>query len=255
MGREIYPALSGGLRSMRSLDVLANNLANVNTVGFKADRVRFELLEPQGLGNQGEAAARLGASFISSASEVTDYSQGMLRETGNPTDLALHGESGFFQLVAPDADATGEEEGAVLTRAGAFHLDAEGYLAAGSGYRVLAENGEPVKIPPGELVIDHTGAIQVAGAAVAQLAIVDVADRTQLAKSGGGRWVADVGVELVPAAAEVLQGHLESSNVEPVQALTELIAITRYYEAFQKNLDASSKLDEALNSQVGRLDR
>lgn len=255
MGREMYPALSGGLRSMRSLDVLANNLANVNTIGFKADRVRFELKAPEGLGDQGDPARRLGASFISSASEVTDYSQGMLRETGNPTDLALHGESGFFQLAPVQTEAEGEAQGPVLTRAGAFHLDPEGFLAATGGYRVLGENGQPVKVPPGQLLIEHTGAVKVGGATVGQLAIVDVADRAQLAKAGGGRWVADPGTELVPAAAEVLQGHLESSNVEPVQALTELIAITRYYEAFQKNLDASSKLDEALNSQVGRLDR
>lgn len=251
MGREMYPALSGGLRSMRSLDVLANNLANVNTTGFKADRVRFELVSPDNGAGKGTAAGRLGESFVTASNEVTDYAQGMLQDTGNPTDLALRGESGFFQLAAPDGEGP-----PMLTRSGAFHLDPEGYLTAQGGYRVLDTGGQPLQVDGrGELLIDHDGVVTVGEATIGQIGIVDVADRTQLGKSGSGRWTAPADAVLEPAAAEVIQGHLESSNVEPVQALTELIAITRYFEAFQKNLDASSKLDEALNSQVGRLDR
>jgi flagellar basal-body rod protein FlgF len=250
MGREMYPALSGGLRSMRSLDVLANNLANVNTTGFKADRVRFELTSAANGQPSGSADSRLGEAFVTTSTEVTDYSQGMLRETGNPTDFALQGESGFFRLEAQG------DGGPLLSRAGAFHVDPEGFLAARGGERVLDPAGKPIAIPKaGPIEVDHQGGIRVGGTSVGRLAVVDVADRAALAKVGGGRWEAPPDAELVPTAAEVVQGHLESSNVEPVQALTELIAITRYFEAFQKNLDASSKLDEALNSQVGRLDR
>jgi len=252
MGREMYPALSGGLRSMRQLDVLANNLANVNTTGFKADRVHFELTSPTKDGAMGEGERKLAASFVTGLGEVTDYSQGMVRDTGNPTDFALRGEDGFFQLLAPE----GAQGGPILTRDGTFFLDPEGFLTAGDGFLVQGADGEPIKVSGGgELVADHEGKLTLDGTAIGQLAIVDVADRTQLAKTGGGRWQAPPDTEVAPAAAEVLQGQLETSNVEPIHALTELIAITRYYEAFQKNLEASSKLDEALNNQVGRIDR
>ncbi len=249
MGREMYPALSGGLRAMRSLDLIANNLANVNTTGFKADRAQFQLEAAEGV-TPNAAAVSLAEGFVTSLGETTDYSQGVLRETANPTDLALRGERGFFVLGPGDGSSP-----PMLTRDGSFYLDPEGFLSAGEGLRVLSDTGKPIKVAGGgPVVVGHDGAVTVGGVAAGKVGVMDVADRALLAKSGGNRW-ATGGAELEPVAAEVVQGYLESSNVEPVPALTELIAVTRYYEAFQKNLDASSKLDEALASQVGRLDR
>ena len=192
----------------------------------------------------------LGEGFVTSLGESTDYSQGVLRETENPTDLALRGERGFFMLGPGDGSSP-----PMLTRDGSFYLDSEGFLSAGEGLRVLSDTGTPIKAGGGGPVeVGYDGAVTVGGIAAGKVGIMDVADRALLAKVGGNRWATD-DAELEPVVAEVVQGYLESSNVEPVQALTELIAVTRYYEAFQKNLDASSKLDEALASQVGRLDR
>jgi len=244
MGREIYPALSGGLRSMRSMDVLANNLANARTTGFKADRVQFELVT-----TESDADTKLGASFVAPMGEVTDYRQGPIEDTGRSTDLALRGE-GFFVLAAQDG-----EEGPSLTRDGSFAVDRDGYLVSAHGRRVLGEGGEGLKVgTAGPFEVSETGEVTAQGRKVGSLSIVDVAARQELAKVGGNRWEAG-DLELLPVDAQVRQGALEGSNVEPVQALTELIAVTRYFEAFQKNLDVSSKLDEQLSSSVGRLDR
>ncbi len=244
MGREMYPALSGGLRSMRSMDVLANNLANVRTTGFKADRVEFELAT-----TESDAGSKLGASFVAPVGEVTDYRQGPVEDTGRPTDFALRSE-GFFVLAGAEG-----EKGPSLTRDGSFVVDAEGFLMSAAGRRVLGDDGEGLRVgTDAPFVVSETGDVTVEGRKVGALAIVDVADRQQLAKVGGNRWEAGA-LELLPVDGQVRQGALEGSNVEPVQALTELIAVTRYFEAFQKNLDVSSKMDEQLSSSVGRLDR
>ena len=247
MGQEIYPALSGGLRSMRSLDMLANNLANVNTTGFKSDRAAFALEVPESAGDPGTAAYRLGASYVTTTETQTDYSQGTLQSTGNPTDLALLGEGGFFRLA-------GEEGSIELTRDGSFAVDTQGMLVAIDGARVIDVEGEPIKVGDAPPVIGADGTVTVDGEVRGRIAIVDVADRSILEKAGGNRWRVPADTELAEGTAHVRQGELEGSNVEPVRALTELIAITRYYEAFQKSLESSSDLDEQLSTRVGRVD-
>jgi len=232
------------------LDVLSNNLANVNTTGFKSDRAVFSLKAPdaaKGL-DPDSAEARLAAAWNSLDGESTNFEQGSLVASGSATHMGIQGE-GFFQVQA--------EDGAVnLTRDGSFGFDTDGYLSARSGARVLDDGGEAIKIGAGELFIDEQGAIQVDGAKVGQLGVVDVADRSLLSKVGGNMWSLADGQQTVAAeGAIVRQHHLEGSNVEPVRALTQLIAISRYYEAFQKSLESSTELDQQLNQSVGRIDR
>jgi flagellar basal-body rod protein FlgG len=252
MGREIYPAMSGGTRALHMLDVLSNNLANVNTTGFKSDRAVFTLTSPAAAAglDPASAEARLAAAWNSLDGEATDFSQGTLAESGIATHLALQGE-GFFQVRVPGSD------GAVrLTRDGSFRVDPDGYLATRSGARVLNQEGEAIEVPPGELVIADSGTLLVAGADVGTLGIVDVADRSLLSKVGGNFWELGAGQKTVAATGvSVLQYSLEGSNVEPVRALTELITISRYYEAFKKSLESSDELDQMLNTTVGRIDR
>jgi flagellar basal-body rod protein FlgF len=249
MGREIYPAMSGGMRAMRMLDVLSNNLANVNTTGFKGDRATFALHAPaqaQGL-DPNSAEARLAEAWNTLDGEATDFTQGNLGESGSPTHLALAGE-GFFKLQGADGVIT-------LTRDGSFVVDTEGMLAARGGQRVLDTSDAPIKIDAGELLIDASGEVKVSGKRVADLAVVDVADRTGLSKLAGNRFELAAGQELIEGEGQVHQFALEGSNVQPVRALTELIAISRYYEAFSKSLETSSELDQQLNTTVGRIDR
>ncbi len=250
MGRDIYPAMSGGMRAMRQLEVVSNNLANVNTAGFKADRPSFTLHRTAGASQDG-AEGRLAGAYASMGGAHTDWQQGVLRDTGAQTDLALVGQDGFFRLQA------GPEEAAdsYLTRDGSFVVDGDGYLTARSGHRVLDDGGGPINVGAAGFEVNEQGHVLVDGGKTATVGIFDVADRTLLSKVGGNRFSVQVGTEVVTANAEVVQGSLESSNVEPVRALTELIALSRYYQAFQRNLQTSSELDQALSNRVGKIDQ
>ena len=250
MGRDIYPAMSGGIRAMRQLEVVSNNLANVNTAGFKADRPSFTLHAPRGAPTEG-AEARLAGSFATMDGAHTDWSQGALRDTGARTDLALIGESGFFRLEAGEGDAADS----FLTRDGAFVVDTEGYLAARSGHRVLDPSGAAVQVGMAGFEVNAQGDVLVDGGKRGAIGVFDVEDRLLLDKVGGNRFAVPAGTEVTVAAAEVVQGSLEASNVEPVRALTELIALSRYYQAFQRNLQTSSELDKALSDRVGKVDQ
>lgn len=250
MGREIYPAMSGGMRALKMLDVLSNNLANVNTTGFKGDRATFALHAPEGgTGFDPDSAeARLAAAWNTLDGEATDFSQGSLQPSGSSTHMALLGE-GFFAVEGTDGEVR-------LTRDGSFTLDVDGYLSTRHGERVLDDKGQAVLVPPGDLVIEGSGEMKVNGNRIAQLGVLDVEDPDTISKVGGGRWELAQGTATIAAEGTLVrQSHLEGSNVEPVRALTELIAISRYYEAFTKSLDTSTELDQQLNTSVGRIDR
>ena len=249
MGREIYPAMSGGTRALKMLDVLSNNLANVNTTGFKSDRATFTLHSPtqaQGL-DPDSAEARLAAAWTTLDGEATDFTQGSIQPSGSATHFALSGD-GFFQVAGAD--------GAVrLTRDGSFAVDTEGMLATRGGDRVLDDKGSSIKVGAGDLVVDEGGEVRVDGKVVGRIGFVDVADRDALSKVAGNRFETGAGQALVEANPQVRQFHLEGSNVQAVRALTELVAISRYYEAFSKSLETSSEMDQQLNTTVGRIDR
>ncbi len=249
MGREIYPAMSGGTRALHMLDVLSNNLANVNTTGFKADRATFTLHSPvqaEGL-DPDSAEARLAAAWTSLDGEATDFSQGSLQASGSQTHFALSGD-GFFQVEGQDGVVR-------LTRDGSFQVDLEGMLATRGGDRVLDDKGGTLKVGSGQLQVDPSGEVKVDGKVLGRVGFVDVADRALLSKVAGNRFETAPGQQLVEAAPQVKQFHLEGSNVEAVRALTQLVAISRYYEAFSKSLETSSEMDQQLNTTVGRIDR
>lgn len=249
MGREIYPAMSGGMRALRSLEVLSNNLANVNTTGFKADTPVFRLHSPAAAQKfaPDTAQARLAEAWSVLDSEATDFTQGSLQTTGNAMDFALNGE-GFFAVQSEDGQI-------FLTRDGSFQVDSESYLTNRAGLRVLGANNLPIEVPAGEIVVDDAGVLRSGVRKVGTLGVFDVEDRESLVKAGGNMWTNTEVAPLTPAGARVRQFHLEASNVEPIRALTELIAVTRYYEAFKNTLNTSGELDRQLNVQVGKIDR
>jgi flagellar basal-body rod protein FlgG len=250
MGREIYSGMSGGIRALSSLDTLSNNLANINTTGFKADRPTFSLRAPAHSKNieMDSAEGRLAAAFSVLDGQATDYSQGSLRDTGGRTDLAIKGD-GFFRVA--------DEDGKVhLTRDGSFQLSPEGTLITRDGFKVQSSTGGNIQVGgEGELVISEEGQVRIGEEVRGQIAVVDIEDRTKLSKVGGNRWAIDEDTELKKGTGAIAHRFLEASNVQPVRALTELIAVSRYYEAFQKGLEASGKLDDALNTQVGRINQ
>ncbi len=250
MEMSMYSAMFGALSTEMRLNVSANNLANVNTTGYKRDRVSFEdtffryahdyHVDPRGDIRQKELLPR--ADLIAKprlAEQRVDFSQGALQMTGNPLDVAIQGE-GFFKVAAPG--------GSYYTRNGAFHRNAEGMLVTDQNMPVLG-NGGPIQVPEGRTVnIDGTGAIYVDNAQVGQLDVVTVQNPTALQKFGQNLYMPQPGAAIQEGVAEagrteVAQGYLEKPNVEVVEEMVNMIETQRTFEAYQKVMTGSNDLD------------
>ncbi|MEO9651242.1 MAG: flagellar hook-basal body complex protein [Roseobacter sp.] len=214
---------SGLLREMR---VVANNIANAATSGFRQEGVIFsEYVQPvensESL-SMGQADAR-----------QTSFAQGTLTQTGGQFDFAIEGD-GFFLVETP----LGER----LTRAGAFSPNAEGDLVTFDGYRVLDQGGAPVFIPPGaeDVSVSADGTISSEGNPIGQLGLVQPLNSQQLVREDGVMFRADDGYE--PAeAGRILQRFVESSNVNPILQLTRMIEVQRAYELGASFLEAEDE--------------
>lgn len=234
----IDSAKLGMLAAATWQDVVANNLANVSTPGFKRDRVSFEALVAA-LGEEGTSPVE--PVGVEMAAIVSDFSQGPLRATGNPLDLAISGE-GFFRVMTPDGEA--------YTRGGSFRLSAEGQIVDASGRQLLGEGG-PVTLPRGEVQIADDGTVSVDGVVIDKLSTVVFEDPSVLTKVGGNLYVAN---GAAPAQAEeparILQGYIEGSNVAAVREMVDMISALRLYEANQK---AVTSIDHTLEIAVGQV--
>ncbi len=228
MTGSIYLAASGALACERRLAVLANNLANVNTVGFKKDICHFHRFLPApGQPSSGEPPAELAAPSVwINIGSAIDLSTGPLQHTGNRLDLALAGK-GFFCVQAP--------EGIQYTRNGSFSLGPEGQLLTGEGLPVLGQSGT-ITIDGRDVSIGEDGTISVDGSSIDQLRVVDFAQPGALKKVGDTRFV-PAGPDFVEQQLDeinVRQGFLEQSNVDVVRMMTEMIEVHRGYEFYQK---------------------
>jgi flagellar basal-body rod protein FlgG len=257
MSGDIYIAAAGALASEYRMQLIANNLANANTVGFKMDQGRFRLIDPaelpgQTVGTTEDLAASRAHLFWNNFSMYTDYSGGALKQTDNAFDLALVGK-GFFCVQAPD--------GVHYTRKGDFTLNADGVLVTRNGLPVLGEGGE-ITVDSSEnpqkyarFVVDTQGNVSVGGTQVGRLRIVDFEQPGRLSKVGDTRFKADgIGpVELEREAVKISQGFVELSNVDSVKMMTEMIEVLRGYESYQKIIqNADETYSQAIN-QVGSL--
>jgi flagellar basal-body rod protein FlgG len=233
----LYTASSGMVAHQAKLDVLANNLANADTVGFKADVPAVDVSgsPPFDLSGQESPAASPGAGRLG-----LDLSPGILKQTGNPFDLAILG-TGLFVVQTP--------QGERYTRAGSFTRDANGFLVTPEGFQLLSDGG-PVRVPEGGLRVGSRGEIAGAG----RLRIVAGPDHPGLTKAGGNLYALIPGAAPPPAAPEttVVQGQLESSNVNVVRTMVEMLATLRSYEAYQRTIQA---LDQTANQAAGELGR
>ena len=248
MSDGIYAALSGAIAQQRNLDVTANNVANASTTGFRADRVSFE--EVLADAGAGEPNAPGQLRYVQVAKVQSDTAAGALQKTGNPLDVALQGD-GFFVVDTP--------QGERLTRAGNFVTDADGVLRTNDGFRVfgvagdVSSGGSEIRIPSdaSEVKIAADGTIQAGDTVVGTLRIVSVENPESLEKEGLTRFLAD-GVALAASQAEVVQGHLETSNMNAVAGMTELITVSRSFEAFQKVIDTFQQLDNRTARELGK---
>lgn len=235
MDNSSYISLTLASSLERSLDITANNLANVNTAGFKGEKTLFEsyLLRPSGIGKD-------DVFFSLDSGSYMDPAQGALLATGNPLDAAVLGE-GWFGYQTPDG-RTG------LGRNGQFVLDADGMLVTAGGAQVLDAGGAPIQVPEdqGAVTIGSDGTISnAAGEAVATIGVFGAPDIQSYARLPGGMFTPADGSAppLQPVEAPRLaQGHLEQSNVEPVIEMTRMMGIQRAYERAMTLLDDENSL-------------
>lgn len=263
----IYTALSGAIAQSHKLDTITNNLANVNTPGFKKDSITFqEYLTANEKPPTVIQVPRIPAStesfydmqggdksYVDLAGTFTDFTQGSMKNTNNALDLAIDGP-GFFQVATP--------EGERLTRVGSFKLDGAGQLVTKEGYPVLRQ--APEGTPPENRVIRFTGELPVSFAgngevfegenSLGRIAVMDVTDKDSLQKIGSSLFGFKSNSQVTPV--EVLnpslkQGFLEMSNVNVVQEMTDMIKTTRVFESTQKAISAYDQMNEKLVNQVG----
>lgn len=236
MIKGIYNSLAGMLPSVLRQDVVANNLANAATVGYKKDKVFLKTMLDASLVMQKDANQN---PFVLDAESVaTDYSQGGLRSTGNPLDVAIKGQ-GYFAIETPN--------GTMYTRAGGFSMNANGDLVDANGYPVQGEGG-PITLPPGEVTISENGTVFVDGQEAARLKVVDFEEPDALEKVGQNLFKARSGAsENDNPNTSVMQGFLEDSNVDVVREMVEMIKLQNAYQTSARVLMAQ---DDSLNKAV-----
>ncbi len=255
MVRGLYTAASGALVAQSQADNIANNLANVNTSGFKRTLLQVQsapdmgvyLLQNQPGGNAGGVSSRTYVGALGSGAEVLDtpavFEQGGLQSTGNTLDLAIQG-NGFFTLQTP--------QGIRYTRDGQFARDAQGYLVTMDGERVLGRNG-PIALQAGAVQISENGDVHQNGAAVDSLRVVQFGNLGAVRPEGDNRFVdSGAGRPQLDTASTVHQGYLERSNANVVRSMVDLITAQRWFEANQKVIQTQDTANGFAIANVGR---
>jgi flagellar basal-body rod protein FlgG len=248
-------AATGALAYEKQLQLLSNNLANVNTAGFKKDLGRFREFElSEAVNNQAlpvQTDQLQATQYWMEYSTYTDFSAGGLRETGSPFDLALSGH-GFFCVRTPD--------GVMYTRRGDFTVNADEVLVTQEGWPVLGKGGEiQIKLSKPsddnrEFSISQDGTVTVDGSEVDRLRIVDFTQSHALEKAGHNyyRALKPRSLEELNEDLEVSQGFLELSNVDTIKMMTEMIEVLRGYESYQKMMRSVDDMNAKLINDVGR---
>lgn len=276
MNLGLYAAFFGMRARQRNLDLIANNIANASTAGFKADHAGFRLMEAGSPNSRAIApsvaadpsSAQLSAPPNSStvtndnaltqplaagsrASSVvvegfTDFTPGSVRETGRSLDVALNG-AGFLVVQTP--------RGERYTRAGALTLDAAGQLTTQRGDLIVGDGG-PLTVPPGEVMIGEDGSLSANGQTIGRLKLVQFNNpRAALSKEGDGLFVANGTERPVEANnTRVEQGALEMSNVSPMTELVAMMQNNREFDSLQRSVSMlMNDLGRKVANEIGKL--
>ena len=240
---QVSVTAASGLQSrMEALDIVANNLANTTTGGFKLDREFYSLFTAADNDVDG-ASTKLPLI----QKQWTDFSQGVLTPTGNALDLALSGK-GFFAVNGPS--------GPLYTRNGSFQLSPTGQLTTSEGYVVLDPNGQPIQTQSQDPIeVGEDGSVSQSGQALGQLQIVDFADRSMLQKLGNSYFTpSDPKAVPIPATeAAVKQGKTENSNVAPAESAVRLVGLMRQFEMLQKAITITTDMNKQALTEVARV--
>lgn len=234
MDSGFYAACAGLAAQNQSLEVVAHNLANLSTAGYRAQHTTFRSLLA---GHDSVALNPLNVAvnnFGVLRGSRLDLASGSLTQTGNPLDLAVSG-GGFFSVQSP--------EGVLYTRNGSFHLTNSGQLTTGDGNAVLGQQGAIV-LPSGSLVISSDGTISVGGNVVDRLQVAEFPPGTTLTAEGDSTYRAPADAAIPAADSTVNQGMLEGSNVSAIASVVQLITLQRTTEMLSRAVTA---FDSQLN--------
>ena len=260
MMKNIYAPLSGAIAQERVMEIIANNLANVNTVGFKGDRVTFSLLESDPAHNyasplppanfkmdvedmlplRGNEMAYVGINGVK-----RDETQGPSQQTQSPLDVMLEGE-GLFQVMTP--------EGMRYTRNGQFKLNPSGVLSTQSGHPVLGEKGD-ILLRSGEFDINQNGEIWQDDQMVDRILVYKFDQPESLERSGHNYYFyggAEEGANRIELPS-MRQGFLEGSNVNPIQNIANMIVSHRSFEAYQKAVQTYDRVMDRSANSIGQI--
>lgn len=233
-----YAAVSGGMAQEKRLEVLTNNLANINTDGYKKDVLSFRSFLSEARSARGET------DLVGISDFRTDFTQGKIVKTGNTFDLALSG-NGFFEITTA--------QGVRYTRQGSFTLNAANQLVTSDGDPVSGSGG-PLVIDGAHVTVGSDGEVTVDESSVGQVKVVSFADTTKLAKVGAGLFINNGGPANLKEDPNmgVQQGYLEKSNVNMIEEMLQLIEVSRSYESYQKVIQSMDDASKAIVTELGR---
>jgi flagellar basal-body rod protein FlgF len=234
-----YLVLSRMVSQTNAMDVIANNIANASTPGFKATNMQFSgYVTPSGSTVPGGGSL----AYASAGSTWRDTASGAVQNTGSPLDLAITGD-GYFQVKTPNGNR--------LTRDGAFGLLPDGTLATASGAQVLDTSDQPITVPPnaGTLTITADGIINDENGQIGQIGVVDVADPQSLTAAGDNQFISS---QPTTAATRpgIVQGALEQSNVSPVLMITKMMETSQDFQFNTQFLQAEQTRQMSAISQI-----
>lgn len=235
-----YIALSSRGALRREMNAIAHNMANMNTTGFKGERMMF--VDHVQRSRSGDFIADQRLSFVRDVASFRDTTEGPIEQTGNPLDLAIHGE-GYFAVQTPD--------GELYTRNGNLRLDNGGQLVTQDGRPILSDAGTPIFFAPTDTDISITGngTVSTENGQIAKLRVVTFANDQALQNAGGGMYSTDQ-LPIDKLDAEIAQGALEKSNIEAILEMTRMIEVNREYSRAQKMMDRE---DERIRKMVREL--
>jgi flagellar basal-body rod protein FlgF len=225
------------------MDVVANNIANINTTGFKAETMLYEEFVMPVARDKDFALLDQQLSFTQDWATIHDLAPGSIVQTGNPLDVALSGE-GFLAVQTP--------EGERWTKSGALQINAEGTLVNFDGHPVMGDGGE-ISFDAGEtdIMIDSTGNISTSAGAKGRLRVVEFDNPQELAREGNNLFSG--GEPLAAASTRVIQGAIEKSNVSGVGEMTEMIRVQRAYQSIASMVQRQDEIRRSAIQKLGSL--
>jgi flagellar basal-body rod protein FlgF/flagellar basal-body rod protein FlgG len=240
-----YAACTALVARTQALDTVANNIANASTVGFRSERNIFSsVLADAGDANTSPISPVINSYGILSGTMV-DTTQGAFEKTGNDLDLGIEGK-GYFAVQTAN--------GTMYTRDGAFEVSSKGQMVTSAGDAVLGDKG-PILLPPGKIVISTDGTMSSDGAVVGKVKLVEFRAGTELSNAGNSLYAAPADAKPVVASeSSIRQGSLESSNVNAVSSMIQLVEAQRSAEMMQRALSMfNSEIDKTASQDLPKV--